>query len=662
MMRAVRRLLLALLASLGLFGLSSCSPDPYPGEEGAVLHMSLRGLAKSLDPPVIGVEYSNRIASQVYEGLLAYHPYARPFQLMPALAEDMPSVSEDGMVYTFRIRKGVRFHDDPCFEGGTGREVTAHDFVFSLKRLGHPKARSTGWWLFEGKVAGFDAWREKLIADIEAAETEGETVDTLWGLDRALPGIVALDDHTLQITLAEPYPQFLWTLAMNYAVVYPREAIEFHGKDFRNHPVGTGPFQVVEYNPVYRVLMEKNPHYWDNRVPDPANVPADRLEGWDWQADIDEGRLTHPGERLPLIDGIEMRFILEDQPRWLYFKSGHTDWLIPPKDNSAEAIQGKELTPLMASRNVRLTAIAEMGTVYTALNTDDEVMANVNLRRALALAIDHNWTVDNLYSGNAQVAESLIPPGIAGYEHGYHPYKTADYSADIARAKELMVEAGYPEGIDPKTGKPLRLRFENSGTSTTQRHFAERVRDEFRRIGIEVDIIVNTWPQMNEKMRNRDYQMAGLAWGFDYPDAQNILQLLYGPNQAPGINRSNYDNPEFNALYEQSNTMSDGPERTAMYQKMARMVADDVPWIVRVHRTRNNLQQPWVTGAYYSEVHDQWVKYAALDVEMRERLVAEWNVPVRWPLGVFLLLFFGILGGSVVQARRTKGLQPKVAA
>ena len=122
-----------------VMGLSGCSPDPYPGEQGEILHLSLRGLARSLDPPVIGTEYSNRIGSTVYEGLLGYHPYARPYQLMPVLAESMPEVSEDGLVYTFRIRQGVRFHDDPSFPGGQGRELNAEDFVFAFKRLAHPE-------------------------------------------------------------------------------------------------------------------------------------------------------------------------------------------------------------------------------------------------------------------------------------------------------------------------------------------------------------------------------------------------------------------------------------------------------------------------------------------------------------------------------------------
>ncbi|MCB9764929.1 MAG: hypothetical protein H6739_34450 [Alphaproteobacteria bacterium] len=645
----LRRLALLFAAWLVVSG---CSANPYPGEEGTVLHVSMRGLPKSFDPPLIGTEFDNKPGSQVFEGLLMYHPYARPYQLIPAIAASMPEISEDGLTYTFTLRRDVTFHDDPAFPGGEGRAVTAQDFVFAFKRLAHPRSRTTGWWLFSGKIKGLDAWRDQLTRDTLAAEQAGEAVDTLWGLDRPVEGLTALDDHTLQIQLAEPYPQFLWTLAMNYTAVYPREAVAAYGAEVRTHPVGTGPFRVVEVHPTYRMVLEANPDYRDVRVPDPRHDPADRLPGWDWEADEAAGFLAHAGERLPLVDGIEIRFILEDQPRWLYYKAGYSDWLNPPKDNQAEALQGKELSPAMKARGTKLTLLPETGTVYTCFNTDDPVMSKPALRQAISLAVDLNWMVDNLYSGSAVVAESLIPPGISGHEDGYHPWRPADGGADLERARAKLAEAGYPGGVDPATGKPLRIRFETSGTSTTNRQFAERFRDELRRIGIEVDIIVNTWPQMNEKMRNRDFQSAALAWGFDYPDAQNIFQLLYGPNQAPGINRSNYANPAFDTLFEQASGMVDGPERSALYQQMARMVADDVPWLVRVHRIRPNLQQPWVQGARYTDVHAQWWRYASVDRADRDRRVAAWNQPVLWPVYLALGLLAALIAGTVMGQRR----------
>ncbi len=638
-----------------ILSLLACSPDPYPGEEGAILHASLRLLPRSFDPPDIGEEGSGKVAAPVYEGLLTYHPFARPYELMPALAAEIPTVSEDRLTWTIRLKEGVTFVDDPCFPGGQGREVTAEDVLFALKRFAHPSTHAKGWWLLDEKIAGLNAWRDDLKADYAeasaAATTAGETLDKLWGLERPVKGFEVVDRYTLRVTLAEPYPQFLWVLAMPYTYIYPREAVEHYGDEFRNHPVGTGPFRLKEYNPVYRAVYEPNPEYREVRVPDPRANPGERWEGW--EEDEAEGYLANAGERLPLLDGIEMRFILEDQPRWLYFKSGYLDFLNPPKDNTAEALPMGELSDELAGRGVRLFPWTELGTVYTCLNTSDPLLSNVDVRRAIAMAFDHRWTVEHLYAGQAIVATSLIPPGVAGFVEGYHPYHTDDGSADYERARELLARAGYPGGVDPATGQQLRIRFENSGTSLSSRHFAARFVDEMRRIGIEVDVIVNTFPQMTEKMRNGDFQIAGLAWGFDYPDAQNILQLLYGPNKAPGSNSSNFQDDEFDRLYEEARVMEPGPERTEKYEAMSRIVSDNVPWVTRTHRIRQNLQQPWLSGFKYTEVTDSYWHYADVDAAQRAALLAEWNQPVRWPLWLLGGGFMGFIAFTVFAGRRS---------
>lgn len=647
-MRAMPRR--AALAALVLGCALSCQSYPYPGEEGAVLHVAIAYHPKSLDPPAIEDQGSGQTASHVYEGLLQYHPYARPYQLVPALAEAMPEVSEDRLTYTFRIRRGVRFHDDPCFPDGRGREVTADDFLFAFKRFSHPTTHSRGWWLFDGKIEGLNAWREQLTEDIAAARERGETPGPLWGLERDVAGFRVVDDFTFEFRLTEPYPQFLWVLAMPYASVYPREAVDRYGDEFRNHPVGTGPFVLTEFNPVYRAVYRRNPTYRDVRVPDPRGDPAQRWDGW--EEDEAAGLLAHAGEPIPLVDGMEIRFIIEDQPRWLYFRAGFVDFLNPPKDNIAQAIPGGELSAEMRERGVRLTSWTELGTVYTCFNLEDETMSNVELRRAIALALDHRWMIDNLYSGQAILATSLIPPGVAGYDGEYHPYHSEDGRAQIERATEMLARAGYPGGVDPATGRRLRIVFQNSGAGVTQRQFAQRIVDDLRRVGIDVETVVNTFPQLVQKMRQKQFQFASLAWGFDYPDSQNILQLLYGPNKSPGIGSANFDHPEFNRLYEQSQPMPDGPERTALYERMAHIVADEVPWVTRVHRIRRNLQQPWLTGFKYTEVNYQFWRYAHVDAEARAVALAEWNRPVYWPVVLFTLALVGGVGGTVWRGRR----------
>lgn len=644
------RLLLAL--ALLAVTLAGCQTNPYPREQGVWLHAALRELPKSMDPPLVGENASAKLASQVYEGLLEYHPFAQPYVLRPALAAAMPTVSANGLTYTFSLRPGVTFHDDPCFPGGQGREVTAHDFVWAFKRLAHPDTKTKGWWLFDGKVVGFNGWRDRLRSELEERRLAGQDTPPLWGIDRDVPGITALDDHTLQITLTGPYPQLLWVLAMPYAAVYPHEAVEHYGSEFRNHPVGTGPFRLESYNPVYRARFVRNPEYREVFVPDPERVPADRYEGW--EADRDAGLLVNAGQQVPLVDGLEIRFILEGQPRWLYFKAGYLDWINPPKDNTDEVLVGEELSPEMRARGIRLNRWPELGTVYLVFNTLDDTVSNRLLRQAIANAVDHRWMVDNLYSKQAVVATSLIPPGVSGYDGSAaaHPHHRTNGSPELDRAQALLAEAGYPGGIDPSTGKPLRLRFEMSGTSTINRQFAARLTDDLRRIGIEVDITANTFPQLVEKMRGANYQLSQLAWNFDYPDAQNILQLLYGPNKSPGIGGANFDDPTFNALYEQAAVLEDGPERAALYAQMARIVATEVPWVTRAHRVRPNVQQPWLQGFKYTEVHDQFWRVAGVDAAQRDRLIAQWNKPVLWPVIAFALLVLAGVGVTVAAGRR----------
>ena len=634
-----------------VLSLGACSADPYPGEQGSVLHVSLRTLPKTLDPPKIEDQISNKLTANVYEGLLVYHPYARPYAVQPSLAEAMPTVSEDGLVYTFKLRKGVRYHRDPCV--AEDREVTAHDFVYTFKRFLHPATQARSIWLVRGKLEGFDAYRDT-VGEITRKAREGGAPDGLHGLEETeLSGVRAIDDHTLEIRVTEPYPQLLWVLAMPQSSVYPPECVEYYGDAFQSRAIGTGPFQIVDYNPVYGASHRRNDRYRDVRVPDPANRPEDRYNGW--EEDVANGLLERAGERIPLLDGIEYRFILEDQPRWLYFTNGYTDLVNPPKDNTAEALPRGELSPQLIDRGVTVQRWTELGTVYACINTEDELLSNVDVRRAIALAYDHAWTVEHMYAGQAIVAKSIIPPGVAGYDPDYHPFHKEDGTADVERAKEYLAKAGYPDGIDPKTGESIRIVFESSGSSVTNRQFSQRFTDEMRRIGIKVDVVVNTFPQMTEKMRNGSFQMASLAWGFDYPDAQNILQLLYGPNKSPGIGSAKFDDPEFNELYRRAFVMRPGPERTALYEQMAHIVGDQVPWVTRAHRIRPNLSHQWLGGYKYTEVNDQHIRYAWVDVERRAELLRVWNRPVLWPALLLLLGLGALVGLSALRGSSFRG-------
>ena len=241
-----------------------------------------------------------------------------------------------------------------------------------------------------------------------------------------------------------------------------------------------------------------------------------------------------------------------------------------------EVVVQDGLSPEMEERGIRLSTVPQLDTVYTSFNVQDPVMNNVHLRRAMALAIDHSWIIDNLYAGQATMARSVIPPGVGGHISDYHPYHQEDGTADLDSAKAEMAAAGYPNGLDPKTGEPLRLVFQSSGSSATSIQHDSRFVDDMRQLGIEIEVVNNTFGQMLEKMDNGDYQIASLAWNFDYPDAQNILQMFYGPNIDVKLNASFYENAEFDSLYEQATALPDSPERNALYSEMSQIISDDM--------------------------------------------------------------------------------------
>ncbi len=279
--------------------------------EEKVLEIIVSQKVKGLDPVNAGDTYSSGEIARVYEGLLEYHYLERPYKLQPNLAEAMPTVSEDGLTYTFKIKKGVMFHDNKCFPNGKGRELKAKDFVFSIKRMADLKNNSTGWWLLDGKIAGLNEWRDKYKAK-----------DANY--DEMVDGIKAIDDYTLQFKLTQKYPQFLYSLAMVYTFAVPREAVEMYGQEFLNNPVGTGPFMTGVYTQSNTIEYVKNPNYRDVRYPSNGS-----------EADKKAGLLASAGKKLPLVDKIKVSIVTESSTGFLKFKKCEVDFSDITKDDFA---------------------------------------------------------------------------------------------------------------------------------------------------------------------------------------------------------------------------------------------------------------------------------------------------------------------------------------
>ncbi|KPK62473.1 MAG: hypothetical protein AMK73_06035 [Planctomycetes bacterium SM23_32] len=609
-------LALGLGGSVLAVGPAGCSNDPYPPAEGKkVLYAALGEDPHGLDPVQAGDTLSGGIVAQIYDSLYEYHYLKRPYELKPCLAASMPQVSDDGLTYTIPVKQGVRFQDDPCFAGGTGREVTAEDFVYSIKRLMDMGNEPRGSWLLKGKVVGLDAWYDESVERAAA----GRKMD--YG--RPIEGLNALDRYTLQFKLTEPFQQLKYALEMSYTAAVPREAVEYYGEDFVNHPVGTGPFRLKEWRKRWKLILERNPTYRDDRYPSEGEP-----------GDAEAGLFEAAGMRLPIVDEVHNTIIGEAQPAWILFKQGYLEGSGISKDHFEEAITPeKELTQEFMRKGVSLTKFPEMVVYYVAFNMEDPVVgANKALRQAMSLAYDTEWRIEHFANGRAISAQGPIPPGMFGYAPDLrNPYK----QYDVERARQRLAEAGYPGGVGPD-GKRLEITYDIGSAEPAARQSALAFARDMGEIGIQVKVVTNTWAEFLKKTIDRRLQVFSVGWILDYPDPENFLQLLYGPNKAPGPNRSNYDNPEFNRLFEQMKAMEDGPERLAIIKRMVDIVVEDAPWIPSIHTVSYILRHRWVGNAKAHAMTGGYLKYRDVDVELRQRLRREWNRPNYWSLTAIL--------------------------
>lgn len=581
--------LTSLIAALVLTtGLVSCTKKNT--DTGKTINIAVSAQIKGMDPIYANDRYSSNEVGRIYEGLLEYHYLKRPYTLVPNLAEAMPKVSEDGLTYTFKIKQGVMFHDDAAFPNAKGRELEAEDFVYSIKRLADPKLQGLGWWLLDGKIKGLNEWRTKHsdLPKVDYAEV--------------VEGIKALDKYTIQFNLTKPFPQFLYSLAMPFTFAVAKEVVAKYGKEFLNHPVGTGPFLLPEFTQTKKIVYMKNPNFRKKLYPSEASEEFKT-----------NGFLADAGKELPLVDKVVVNVIIESQPRWLNFLKGKVDFIAIPKDNFDSAVTPeRDLSDDYKSKGIQLLINPSLDVTYTAFNHDLELFHNVNLRRAISIAYDVVKSNELFYNNTALPAQSVVPPGIAGNIKGYaSPYR----GPNIEEAKKLLVKAGYPEG------KGLPVITYDCPSNTVSRQIGEYFKKQMAQIGVNVKVLTNPWPELQKKITKRQVMLYGIAWGADYPDAENFLQLLYGPNKSPGANGSGYDNPEFNKLYKTASVMQDSPERTALYEKMNRIAADQAPWIYGVHRQNFTLRHTFLKNYMTTDFETGQAQYLNIDTAAKAKIL-----------------------------------------
>lgn len=522
----------------------------------------------SLDPTQAANVYANHVVVNAYDTLYAYKYLARPYQLKPNLAADFPAVSADGLTYTIRIKQGVRFVDDPCFPEGRGRELVAEDFVYSIKRQFDPKNQPQGAWLWQGRVAGLEEWK--------AAGAD---------YDQPVDGLRALDRYTIEIRLTRPYPQLADTFAQGYSAIVPREAAEKYGKALGVHPVGSGPFRLISYDSS-RVVMERNPYY--------RQEPVDlRAEGYDPATQAHTGIEAIDGRSPPFIDRLEIDFITESSAAWASFTKGNeVQFGSPPIEQVDRVLASKNpvhLRPEYADR-FQVYAGLEGGFVFTAFNMDfpefgyhpdpERERRNKALRCAIIKAYDWEARNQSWYFGLATYFPGIIVPLSPEYDP---ELSRASVTLDIAGARQLLRDNGW-------TAENLPTLVYGTTAGVTERLFFEQFRAWMVGIGFPHDKVQRktyaTFGDISRAWKRGELPLVAKGWGLDYPDAENTLQLFYGPNGSPGSNDANYRNPEYDRLYEQSSVMLASPERTAIYRRMNQMVIDDCVAMTGLSRMR----------------------------------------------------------------------------
>ncbi len=555
-----------------------------------------------IDPAQINSVYGANIVENIFEPMLQYDYLARPLKLVPLTLRAMPEERENGRVYICRLKPGIFFDDDAAF-GGNKRELVAADYAYSFRRLFNPRYYSSQFFMVDGKIAGANALRE-------AAGKAGK-----FDYDTPIAGLQVLDRYTLRITLTEPDLNFLHVLAQQNLAAVAREVVERYGDDIHRHPVGTGPYRVVEWRQGQRMVFARNPHFHEERY------AADAGEGADAYArDVARQQV---GKRLPMIDRVELSFTVESQPLWLAFVSNDLDVLNNiPVAYRPGAIPNNRLAPALQRQNIRLQHYAYPGVWFTSFNMKDPVVGGytperIALRRAISLAFDNRAAIDIAMYGAGTPAYGIVPPGIAGHDPGF---RTDVFNLDLPRARALLDTFGYIDRNgdgwreDPQ-GKPLELEVL---TQPEPRFIPwdELMVKALNHLGIRSSI-KKVHAAENIRLRQAaKYQVSLDAWNMDFPDGEDFYIVLAGTS-AGFANSSQFALPAFDALFEASRKLRDGAERNALYREMDRLSFAYMPTMMHLHLQRSAVSHPWVIGYVPHTVHVEPWKYLDVDMGMR---------------------------------------------
>lgn len=564
-----------------------------------VLRTPMLATETGFDPARITDLYSSDICWQMFDTVFDYDYLARPAKLIPNIVHEVPVAEQGGRVYTLRFIPGIYFANDSAFSGKK-RELVARDMEYTIRRLRDPSLNSPYAWLLENKIVGLDEL-------VEVSRKRGK-----MDYDTPIKGLELIDRYTLRITLKTPDFNFLYSLAVPQSAPVAREVIEAYADDTMAHPVGTGPFKLVEWVRKSKIVLERNENYRGAKL---NTRFADMKNPWD--RDV----IKYLAEKsLPLLDRIEFYPIEEEQPRYLAFLNNEADTLDTLHQvYAAQVMHQGVLAPNLAKRGIRVFEEVQPEIIYDEFNLEDPVVGgydaqHVALRRAIVLGHNRNQETSVIFRNFALLSQSPIPPGVVGYD----PAFTASWQDyDPAKAKALLDMYGYVDRDgdgyrEQPDGSPLVIHYLNR-TGLQYTKMSELWVKSMKDIGIK---LTSTQEQFTDMLRDEQagkFMMALGTWIADYPDAQNFLQLLYGPNSG-SANRSRFRLPEFDKLYAQALMLPDSPERNRLYHEMCRLILAYAPWRLGVHRAYLHLQQPWVHG--YDRHPIRHVNYLYLDIDV----------------------------------------------
>jgi ABC-type transport system substrate-binding protein len=714
--RSIVLLSTLLLAAAGTSSHATPWNDPYPAHSSLAntLYASFAERPKHLDPARSYAADEYLFIAQIYEPPLQYHFLKRPYQLVPLTLQEMPRVTwwdESGRVldqdadparvafsdYEFHIRPGIAYQPHPALARDANgaylyhemgrqviaglsrlsdlphngsRELLAGDYVNGIKRIADPASNSPIAGVMKQYIVGLDALAGE-IARLRAGEREKSYIDL-----RPLPleGVTVLGPYAYRIRIKGVYPQFLFWQAMPFFAPVPWEAERFYGQpglEAKNisldwYPIGTGPFYLTENNPNLRMVLARNPHFHGESYPDTGEP-----------GDAGAGLLDDAGAPLPFIDAAVYSLEKESIPRWNKFLQGYYDKSGIGSDSFDQAVQFSSggdaaLTDAMRERGIALSTAVATTMFYMGFNMLDPVIGGDSqrarlLRRAISIAVDFEEFISIFLNGRGVAAQGPIPPGIFGHlegRAGMNPY-VYDWVDGALRRKPiedalaLMEQAGYLDGRDRVSGKPLVLYFEALSRGPDDKARLSWIRKQFQKLHIQLVVRTTDYNRFREKMLKGTGQIYMWGWNADYPDPENFLFLLYGPNskaEEQGENASNYQSEAFDALFRRMKDMVNGHGRLAIIEEMMAIARRDAPWAWGFHPKNFELHHDWLSNVKPNLMANNTLKYQRIDPVLRNARRASWNPPVMWPAALLLIVALALLASGVaVYRRRERG-------